>query len=157
MRNAPFGPKPIFFQWTINIFDEKSILFQWAVLSWSLGGLGAVLGWSWADEGSMKDRWRDQWRVDEGSMKGSMTVSYTHLRAHETLRHLVCRLLLEKKNKQRKKTKTQRINRILKIVQLPIALPRRLLCYYLLFLMYLLFLFLLSFFVVFVMFFLICL
>ena len=26
-------------------------------------------------------------------------VSYTHLRAHETLRHLVCRLLLEKKNK----------------------------------------------------------
>ena len=26
-------------------------------------------------------------------------VSYTHLRAHETLRHLVCRLLLEKKKK----------------------------------------------------------
>ena len=26
-----------------------------------------------------------------------MAVSYTHLRAHETLRHLVCRLLLEKK------------------------------------------------------------
>ena len=25
------------------------------------------------------------------------SVSYTHLRAHETLRHLVCRLLLEKK------------------------------------------------------------
>ena len=25
-------------------------------------------------------------------------VSYTHLRAHETLRYLVCRLLLEKKN-----------------------------------------------------------
>ena len=28
---------------------------------------------------------------------GAATVSYTHLRAHETLRHLVCRLLLEKK------------------------------------------------------------
>ena len=27
----------------------------------------------------------------------SETVSYTHLRAHETLRYLVCRLLLEKK------------------------------------------------------------
>src|SRR5678815_5895280 len=26
------------------------------------------------------------------------TVSYTHLRAHETPEHLVCRLLLEKKN-----------------------------------------------------------
>eukprot|EP01017_Pseudomicrothorax_dubius_P007480 TRINITY_DN12328_c0_g1_i1.p1 TRINITY_DN12328_c0_g1~~TRINITY_DN12328_c0_g1_i1.p1 ORF type:complete len:216 (-),score=21.19 TRINITY_DN12328_c0_g1_i1:37-684(-) len=29
---------------------------------------------------------------------GSKTVSYTHLRAHETPEHLVCRLLLEKKN-----------------------------------------------------------
>ena len=28
---------------------------------------------------------------------GSKAVSYTHLRAHETLRYLVCRLLLEKK------------------------------------------------------------
>ena len=27
------------------------------------------------------------------------TVSYTHLRAHETVLDLVCRLLLEKKNK----------------------------------------------------------
>src|SRR5678815_4758539 len=27
-----------------------------------------------------------------------VTVSYTHLRAHETPEHLVCRLLLEKKN-----------------------------------------------------------
>ena len=27
------------------------------------------------------------------------TVSYTHLRAHETSLHLVCRLLLEKKKK----------------------------------------------------------
>ena len=28
---------------------------------------------------------------------GTNTVSYTHLRAHETPEHLVCRLLLEKK------------------------------------------------------------
>ena len=28
-----------------------------------------------------------------------ITVSYTHLRAHETVLDLVCRLLLEKKNK----------------------------------------------------------
>src|SRR5659263_714165 len=32
-------------------------------------------------------------------------VSYTHLRAHETRHDLVCRLLLEKKKKQTKKTK----------------------------------------------------
>src|SRR5678816_2730206 len=30
---------------------------------------------------------------------GSYAVSYTHLRAHETPEHLVCRLLLEKKKK----------------------------------------------------------
>ena len=29
-----------------------------------------------------------------------VSVSYTHLRAHETPEHLVCRLLLEKKKKQ---------------------------------------------------------
>ena len=29
---------------------------------------------------------------------GQTTVSYTHLRAHETREELVCRLLLEKKN-----------------------------------------------------------
>ena len=34
------------------------------------------------------------------------TVSYTHLRAHETVLDLVCRLLLEKKNKQDKYTHT---------------------------------------------------
>src|SRR5674476_1531347 len=31
----------------------------------------------------------------------SMAVSYTHLRAHETGRNLVCRLLLEKKKKKK--------------------------------------------------------
>ena len=34
-------------------------------------------------------------------------VSYTHLRAHETVLDLVCRLLLEKTNKQKKKKQTQ--------------------------------------------------
>ena len=32
---------------------------------------------------------------------GTGTVSYTHLRAHETPEHLVCRLLLEKKKKKK--------------------------------------------------------
>ena len=37
-------------------------------------------------------------RVQEGEIigAGSGSVSYTHLRDHETRRHLVCRLLLEK-------------------------------------------------------------
>ena len=36
-------------------------------------------------------------------------VSYTHLRAHETPEHLVCRLLLEKKKKTKKKKKKNNI------------------------------------------------
>ena len=35
-------------------------------------------------------------------------VSYTHLRAHETGRNLVCRLLLEKKKKQNKNKKKKK-------------------------------------------------
>ena len=35
-------------------------------------------------------------------MGGVMAVSYTHLRAHETVLDLVCRLLLEKKKKTTK-------------------------------------------------------
>eukprot|EP00658_Telonema_sp_P-2_P039657 TRINITY_DN2833_c0_g1_i1.p1 TRINITY_DN2833_c0_g1~~TRINITY_DN2833_c0_g1_i1.p1 ORF type:complete len:650 (-),score=101.94 TRINITY_DN2833_c0_g1_i1:73-2022(-) len=37
------------------------------------------------------------------------TVSYTHLRAHETPEHLVCRLLLEKKKKRTNKSTTSRV------------------------------------------------
>ena len=34
-----------------------------------------------------------------GGARGLLPVSYTHLRAHETVLDLVCRLLLEKKKK----------------------------------------------------------
>ena len=34
---------------------------------------------------------------------GLTAVSYTHLRAHETPEHLVCRLLLDKKKKKKKR------------------------------------------------------
>ena len=35
--------------------------------------------------------------INNGSIENKDTVSYTHLRAHETVLDLVCRLLLEKK------------------------------------------------------------
>ena len=34
---------------------------------------------------------------DEPAIRAMVSVSYTHLRAHETVLDLVCRLLLEKK------------------------------------------------------------
>eukprot|EP00658_Telonema_sp_P-2_P014856 TRINITY_DN15675_c0_g1_i4.p1 TRINITY_DN15675_c0_g1~~TRINITY_DN15675_c0_g1_i4.p1 ORF type:complete len:130 (-),score=39.19 TRINITY_DN15675_c0_g1_i4:35-424(-) len=48
--------------------------------------------------------------ITEGMMQALGPVSYTHLRAHETPEHLVCRLLLEKKKK-----KTPRVETILTI------------------------------------------
>ena len=39
-------------------------------------------------------------RVVRQESFGLAAVSYTHLRAHETVRDLVCRLLLEKKKKE---------------------------------------------------------
>src|SRR5678815_4371481 len=45
--------------------------------------------------------------ADPANLKGlgglrNTAVSYSHLRAHETPEHLVCRLLLEKKKKKKK-------------------------------------------------------
>ena len=48
--------------------------------------------WRQYGEGG-KNRWRNQTEKDSEDK----AVSYTHLRAHETPEHLVCRLLLEKK------------------------------------------------------------
>ena len=39
-------------------------------------------------------------RVAEEAKLGFQSVSYTHLRAHETVLDLVCRLLLENKNNE---------------------------------------------------------
>ena len=47
---------------------------------------------------------RDQLAVIRDCLNGMETVSYTHLRAHETVLDLVCRLLLEKKNHRPKNT-----------------------------------------------------
>src|SRR5678816_4050137 len=40
--------------------------------------------------------WADRWNEAGVMVSGLVSVSYTHLRAHETPEHLVCRLLLEK-------------------------------------------------------------
>eukprot|EP00658_Telonema_sp_P-2_P023187 TRINITY_DN19285_c0_g1_i3.p1 TRINITY_DN19285_c0_g1~~TRINITY_DN19285_c0_g1_i3.p1 ORF type:complete len:119 (+),score=38.18 TRINITY_DN19285_c0_g1_i3:283-639(+) len=47
------------------------------------------------------------WRSEVGVGVGAAAVSYTHLRAHETPEHLVCRLLLEKKKKNIKLARQQ--------------------------------------------------
>ena len=46
-----------------------------------------------------------QRQYDEFVFTNKISVSYTHLRAHETVLDLVCRLLLEKKNTKKTNTK----------------------------------------------------
>ena len=48
-------------------------------------------------------------RVGGVEVRRVVAVSYTHLRAHETVLDLVCRLLLEKKKKQETETVCRRI------------------------------------------------
>src|SRR5678815_3640962 len=47
----------------------------------------------------------EEWVNEHFKSHSVLTVSYTHLRAHETPEHLVCRLLLEKKKKKNEKKK----------------------------------------------------
>ena len=47
----------------------------------------------------------------DAAMRGLEAVSYTHLRAHETVLDLVCRLLLEKKKQTIKTCKEQTLDR----------------------------------------------
>src|SRR5450756_2829002 len=50
-------------------------------------------------------------RPENVQTDGTIAVSYTHLRAHETRHDLVCRLLLEKKKKKTTKKKMTRSRR----------------------------------------------
>ena len=50
-----------------------------------------------------------EFKVADNTSPTSITVSYTHLRAHETGRNLVCRLLLEKKKKENNNKKRKKI------------------------------------------------
>ncbi len=62
------------------------------------GTFGGISGGTWAEPlgGPLGDPSGDPSGNTQGNSPGS--VAYTHLRAHETPEHLVCRLRLEKKN-----------------------------------------------------------
>ena len=62
------------------------------------------VGFGWAkpvpvNSRNLRDPRKDMMKVAAaGPLSNLLSVSYTHLRAHETSQDLVCRLLLEKKN-----------------------------------------------------------
>ena len=53
---------------------------------------------SWCKKADARIDWKKPGREVYNLIRGCNPVSYTHLRAHETVLELVCRLLLEKKN-----------------------------------------------------------
>ena len=55
---------------------------------------------------------------DDRKIEFLKSVSYTHLRAHETVLDLVCRLLLEKKKNKVKKNKKKKIQKKKKKVEI---------------------------------------
>ena len=66
---------------------------------------GEALGGRLPGDEAGSDHDRRVGRVGAGGDRGDGAVSYTHLRAHETVLDLVCRLLLEKKKTHNKHTK----------------------------------------------------
>ena len=58
-----FPMKNQYFWWKISTFSMGGLVL---VFGWSLGGLGVVLGWWRVDEGSMKGSMKGRRRIDEG-------------------------------------------------------------------------------------------
>ena len=64
------------------------------------GGREHALAWRLAKSPRIQKVFVAPGNAGTARENGLETVSYTHLRAHETVLDLVCRLLLEKKKKQ---------------------------------------------------------
>ena len=71
------------------------------------GGTGSDRTYMWIDpDPSVEPDTNDAIVKRNSSMpEGFDPVSYTHLRAHETPEHIVCRLLLEKKKRKKERRK----------------------------------------------------
>ena len=76
---------------TSRIFNEVGELYQASIINEGKSRFPGIGDGSFAPQTNKK--------VVPAESKGPKAVSYTHLRAHETVLDLVCRLLLEKKKK----------------------------------------------------------
>ena len=77
---------------TDQIFENVAYTKRWYANVFA--GIPDYSGINSLNVGAFKNPWA---AICDELVVGYGTVSYTHLRAHETRRHLVCRLLLEKK------------------------------------------------------------
>src|SRR5678815_1132621 len=80
-----------------GIHPETSTLGNIAHMKGQLQRLGISYAWERELATCLPDYYHwNQWLFTRMFQRGLASVSYTHLRAHETPEHLVCRLLLEK-------------------------------------------------------------
>ena len=75
-----------------GVVRHGSFIGKNVVLMPSFVNIGAYV-----DEGTMVDTWASVGSCAQIGKNCHISVSYTHLRAHETLMNRVCRLLLEKR------------------------------------------------------------
>src|SRR5674476_30170 len=97
----------LFFDPWFSVFKKKVGETEYGIGWLPLGGYCKIAGMvdETMDKAQLKQppqpwefRGKPAWQRLIILLAGIITVSYTHLRAHETGRNLVCRLLLEKKN-----------------------------------------------------------
>src|SRR5678815_604263 len=98
----------------VLIVNKREIDERWRRFFEYLCNVEGVAEERWRDLDLLEDGREEEWLITEEEMMVALkgmksgkaagedgivaeTVSYTHLRAHETPEHLVCRLLLEKK------------------------------------------------------------
>src|SRR5660398_317415 len=90
-RSSRYGPIPSLHRQTVQVVALNS-----------QGGWAGPAGCGSACAGESRWAYLPASPTWTGSRPNIRSVSYTHLRAHETKANLVCRLLLEKKNKKNK-------------------------------------------------------
>ena len=88
------------------------------VFGWSWGGLGVVLGWWRVDEGSMKGSMKGRWRIDEGINEGSMkgrqglyqhvlkNLEHVEVSSKKSIKHTINQIKQTKKENKKPKEET---------------------------------------------------
>eukprot|EP00658_Telonema_sp_P-2_P062593 TRINITY_DN51260_c0_g1_i1.p1 TRINITY_DN51260_c0_g1~~TRINITY_DN51260_c0_g1_i1.p1 ORF type:complete len:132 (+),score=45.49 TRINITY_DN51260_c0_g1_i1:121-516(+) len=87
---------------TLDRDEVKNVMARMNLSLTDPGELDALFKFCDLGHDSIEDDKIDFNEFQQRILNASEAVSYTHLRAHETPEHIVCRLLLEKKKKKKK-------------------------------------------------------
>ena len=102
LASVLFGVYPFFVAIFSYLRMPDEVIGKLKIIGMSLGFIGIVVIFSDSFSTDFSNLFLGMVAV---AISGIMPVSYTHLRAHETVLDLVCRLLLEKNNNNNNNTK----------------------------------------------------